>query len=54
MRARIGTAMGPYWGSVAQAIDVIAAIGALGAIGGLPALLSAITHYARRAFRDKE
>jgi hypothetical protein len=54
MRARIGTAMGPYWGNVVQAIDVIARIGALGAIGGLPALLSAVTHYARRALRDKE
>jgi hypothetical protein len=54
MRARIGTAMGPYWGSVVQAIDVIAMIGALGAIGGLPALLSAVTHYARRALGDKE
>jgi hypothetical protein len=54
MRARIGTAMGPYWGSVVQAIDVIATIGALGAVGGLPALLSAVTHYARRALRGKE
>jgi hypothetical protein len=54
MRARIGTAMGPYWGSVVQAMDVIATIGALGAIGGLPALLSAVTYYARRALRDKE
>jgi hypothetical protein len=54
MKARIGTAMGPYWGSVVQAMDVIATIGALGAIGGLPALLSAVTHYARRALRDKE
>jgi hypothetical protein len=54
MRARIDTAMGSYWGSVVQAMDVIAAIGALGAIGGLPALLSAVTQYARRAFRDKE
>jgi hypothetical protein len=54
MRARIGTAMGPYWGSVVQAIDVMATIGALGAIGGLPALLCAVTHYARRALRDKE
>ncbi len=54
MRARIGTAMGPYWGGLVQAIDAIAAIGALGAVGGLPALLSAVTHYARRALRDKE
>ena len=54
MRARIGTAMGPYWGSFFQAIDVIATIGSLGAVGGLPALLSAVTHYARRALRDKE
>jgi hypothetical protein len=54
MRARIGNAIGPYWGSVVQAMDVIAAMGALGAIGGLPALLSAVTQYARRALRDKE
>jgi hypothetical protein len=54
MRARIGTAMGPYWGSLVQAMDVIASIGALGAIGGLSALLSAFTHYARRASHDKE
>jgi hypothetical protein len=54
MKARIGTAIGPYWGSVVQAIDVIATIGALGAVGGLPALLSAVTHYAQRAWRDKE
>ena len=54
MKARIGTAMGPYWGSVVQAIDVIATISALGAVGGLPALLSAVTHYAQRALRDKE
>jgi hypothetical protein len=53
MKARIGTAIGPYWGSVVQAMDVIAAISALGAIGGLPALLSAVTQYARRAKSDK-
>jgi hypothetical protein len=54
MKARIGTAIGPYWASVVQAMDVIAAIGALGALGGLPVLLSAVTQYARRALRDKE
>jgi hypothetical protein len=54
MKARIGTAMGPYWGSVVEALDVIAAIGTLGAIGGLPVLLRAVTHYARRALREKE
>jgi hypothetical protein len=47
MRARISIALGLYWGGVVQAIDVIAAISALGAIGGLPALLNAITKYAR-------
>ncbi|HMH88350.1 MAG TPA: hypothetical protein VK523_06890 [Steroidobacteraceae bacterium] len=54
MRACIGTAMGPYWGNVVQAMDVIATISALGAVGGLPALVTAVTHYARRALRDKE
>ena len=53
MKARFGTAIGPYWGNVVQAMDVIATIGALGAVGGLPVLLSAVTKYARRAMRDK-
>ena len=47
MRARIGIALGLYWGGIVYAIDVIAAIGALGAIGGLSALLSALTKYMR-------
>ena len=51
MRARIGMALGQYWGGIAQAIDVIALIGALGAIGGLPALLNLLTRYARIARR---
>jgi hypothetical protein len=51
MRARIGIALGLYWGGVAQAIDVIAAVSALGAIGGVPALLEALTRYGRIAAR---
>jgi hypothetical protein len=47
MRARIGIAMGLYWGGVMQVIDVIAMISALGAIGSLPALLNAVTKYTR-------
>jgi hypothetical protein len=49
VRARIGIALGAHWGSIAQALDVIALIGALGAIGTLPALLDALTKYARLA-----
>jgi hypothetical protein len=49
MRARIGMAMGTYWGGILQAIDVIAMITAIGAIGTLPALLSALTKYTRGA-----
>jgi hypothetical protein len=49
MRARIGIALGLYWGGIVYAIDVMALIGALGAIGGLPALLNALTRYARVA-----
>ena len=49
MRARIGMALGHYWGGIVYAIDVIALISALGAIGGLPALLNALTRYARVA-----
>jgi hypothetical protein len=52
MRARIGIALGVYWGGVAQAIDIITAISALGAIGGLPALLNALTKYARFTMRQ--
>jgi len=48
MRARIGIALGTYWGGVVYTIDVIAAISALGAIGGLPALLHALTRYTAR------
>jgi anaerobic C4-dicarboxylate transporter len=47
MRARIGIALGLYWGGIVYVIDVIAAISALGAIGGLSALLSAFTKYMR-------
>ena len=49
MKARIGNALGAHWGSIAQALDVIALIGAMGAIGTLPAILDALTRYARRA-----
>jgi hypothetical protein len=42
MKARIGIALGLYWGGIVQAIDVVAAIGALGAIGGLLSLLNAL------------
>jgi hypothetical protein len=51
MRARIGMALGLYWGGIVYAIDVIALISALGAIGGLPALLNALTKYGRVAMR---
>jgi len=51
MRARIGMALGTYWGGIAYAVDVIALIGTLGAIGGLPALLNALTRYARVAMK---
>ncbi len=51
MRARIGIALGLYWGGIVYAIDVIAAISALGAIGGLSALLGALTRYARLAMK---
>jgi hypothetical protein len=44
-------ALGPYWGGIVYAIDVIALISALGAIGGLPVLLKAFTKYARFAMR---
>lgn len=47
MRARIGIAMGVYWGGIVQVIDVIAMISALGAIGSLPTLLNAVTKYTR-------
>jgi hypothetical protein len=51
MRARIGIAMGTYWGGIVQAIDVIAMIAAIGAIGSLPALLSVLNKYTRVAVR---
>jgi hypothetical protein len=51
MRARIGMALGPYWGGIVNAIDVIALISTLGAIGGLPPLLNALARYARFAMR---
>lgn len=49
MRARIGIALGSYWGGIVYVIDVIALISALGAIGGLPALLTVLTRYGRLA-----
>jgi hypothetical protein len=49
MRARIGMALGPYWGSIVDVIDVIAVISTLGAIGGLPPLLKALARFARVA-----
>jgi hypothetical protein len=49
MKARIGMALGPYWGSIVHAADIIAALGALGAIGGLSALLTTATPYIRDA-----
>ena len=49
MRARIGMALGAYWGGIAYAIDVIALISTLGALGSLPALLNGLTRYARFA-----
>jgi hypothetical protein len=51
MRARIGMALGHYWGGIVYAIDVLALISALGAIGGLPVLLKALTKYTRFAMR---
>ena len=51
MRARIGMALGPYWGSIVGTLDVIAAISALGAIGGLSALLHAAAPYARHTMK---
>jgi hypothetical protein len=51
MRARIGMALGLYWGGIVYVIDAIALIGALGAIGGLPMLLDALTRYSRIAQR---
>lgn len=51
MRARIGIALGPYWGGIVYIIDVIAAISALGAIGALPPLLHGLTKYARLALK---
>jgi len=51
MRARIGMALGHYWGGIVDVIDVIALIGALGAIGGLPVLLKALTQYTRLAMK---
>jgi hypothetical protein len=51
MRQRIEIAMGTYRGGIVYAINVIALISALGAVGGLPALLNALTTYARFAVR---
>jgi hypothetical protein len=52
MRARIGIALGSYWGGIAYVVDVIALISTLGAIGGLPPLLNALARYARVAMRS--
>jgi hypothetical protein len=52
MRARIGMALGPYWGSIVHAVDIIVAISALGAIGGLSALFATATPYMRDFIRD--
>jgi hypothetical protein len=49
MRARIGIAMGVYWGGIVQFTDLVSTVSALGAIGGLPALLNALTKYLRLA-----
>lgn len=51
MRARIGIALSASWGGIEYALDVITLVGALGAIGSLPALLNALTRYARAAAR---
>lgn len=51
MRVRIGMVLGPYWGSIVNTLDVIAAISALGTIGGMSALLHAATPYARHTMR---
>ncbi len=52
MRARIGMALGAYWGGIAQVLDVIALVGTVGAIGGLPALLNALARYTRVAVKQ--
>jgi hypothetical protein len=49
MRARIGTALGPYWSGIAQAVDVLATIAALGAIGSLPTVVNMLTRNTRLA-----
>ena len=51
MRARIGIALSASWGGIEYALDVITLVGALGAIGSLPALLNALTRYAKVAIR---
>jgi hypothetical protein len=51
MKARIATALGPYWGGIAHATEVLAGISALGAVGSVPALLNALTGYTRVAAR---
>jgi hypothetical protein len=52
MRSRIGMALGPYWGSIVHAADIIMAISALGAVGGLSALLTTATPFIRDHCRD--
>jgi hypothetical protein len=49
MRAKIGIALGLYWGGVAQAVAVMAAVNTLGALGGVPAVLEVLTKYGRIA-----
>ena len=51
MRSRIGMALGPYWGGIVHAIDLIVAISVLGTLGGLSALLSMATPYVRHSVR---
>jgi hypothetical protein len=50
MRARIGMDRGLYLAGIVQLAYVIVMIGELGTIGAVPALLSALTKYARPAF----
>jgi predicted acylesterase/phospholipase RssA len=53
MRARIGIALGQYWGAIMQVIDLIAAISALGAIGSLPVLFNAVSKYSYLSNRGR-
>jgi hypothetical protein len=51
MRSRIGMALGPYWGGIVHAIDIIVAMSVLGTLGGLSALLSMATPYVSNSVR---